>query len=177
MDDFQLCRPAVTFRGIPTRIGPTTAVWSRFTVHAAVGTYRANINVEVIDGKPIALSDDLTSTDPKFPLTSQVHRQLAGRYAALIEEAAAQFLITVDVRDGRKFRGHESGRDQVEELLDVTRSRRKVTHTLLEEVATVFLESGGSVKAVRAHFLVGERTAYRYVTLARSAGLIPAEEG
>ena len=180
MDDFELCKPpdrAVTFRGAPARVGPSTAVWSRFTVHAAMGTYRANINVELIDGKPIAISDDLTTTDPKNPLTAQVHRQLAGRYAALIEEAATRFLIAVDFQSGSKWTAHEGGREQVEEFLDLTRSRRKVTRALLDDVATVFVESNGSVRSVKAHFLVSERTAYRYVTLAREAGLISAEEG
>jgi|SRR5579871_1246320 len=53
------------------------------------------------------------------------------------------------------------------------RTRRHVDRSLLEAVASVWAEGGESTEAVKKHFVVSERTAYRYVFLAREAGLIP----
>ena len=84
-------------------------------------------------------------------------------------------LVRVDERDESSWSGSEpAGPVQVAQLRDVTRPRR-ITSAVLEEVARVWAESG-SVHGVRAHFGVGERTAYRYVSLACQAGLIAEEE-
>lgn len=54
-----------------------------------------------------------------------------------------------------------------------TRRRRRITPALLRDVATVYLEAGSDVGAVRDKFHVSQAQAFRYVRLARERKLLP----
>jgi hypothetical protein len=159
-------------------IGPDAGLDPRFGADFTVDAHRVHLVIEVIDERPVPVSVTVEAQETKTPVTPAVLRDV-GRLLDRVTEAAAleRLMQRTDVQpDGWSEWVRPAGPEQVEQLLDRTRTRRRVTRAVLEEVATVWAESGGSVGAVKAHFFVSEPTAYRYVRQARDAGLMPEDD-
>lgn len=153
-------------------IGPDTVVFPRFRAHYQIsdaeiwGAFQAPEG----EGRPELRSWAVRTLNPKTALSPATIREAANHTGAFIEAAIhrASFGVVrqADHGDRTEMDLGFPGPTQLRQI-----RRRQVTPALLAEVATVFGETG-SVKAVERHFVVSQRTAYRYVTLARQAGLI-----
>ena len=85
----------------------------------------------------------------------------------LVDHAAARVLevgLDPNALSGVVGMGHDVGR------------RTTLTDKFLREVAEVYRANDGIVEAVRRHFNLSQRTAYRYVTAAKDRGFITEED-
>ena len=159
----------------PVRIGDDAAVFPHFKANFILGGHRAEVRFEATADRVVATEVTLTATDTKTGITAEPLSWLARSLPQLIEHAASALLLKLEP-NGTGWRAVPGDQAQLEQLLDVTRGRRRVTRGTLKDVAAVWADSNGAIDAVVRHFAVSSRTAYRYVQLAKEAGLITGTE-
>jgi hypothetical protein len=167
------------------RVGPGDAALPRSFIATGriihgQATYPIRLVCGFLGSRPRAFSVAVGAADEKSPPPPEALRWMASALDSAVEKAAERATIRIFSQDTSEEVTRTTfglgDADQIDQLHDVTRTRRKVTRAVLEEVATVWEASGGSLAAVKDHFMVSQRTAYRYVRLARETGCIPQEE-
>jgi hypothetical protein len=154
-------------------IGPHTVSASRFEAHVTgPGIYPTRLLIEMLGGRHEVTEISIRAPDDRTPIRPVGLRRVAGQLNHWVESAGSTMAWpTTD--EPSKFK-MVSGAEQKEAYI-ATRRRRRITPGFLDEVASVWTNSGRSIQAVREHFVVGERTAFRYVQKARQAGLLKEE--
>ena len=140
--------------------------------------------IEVVDGVPWCTFVGLAG-QPRGPqVRASDMKAIAGRLEELIQSALVAVAFIRDDKDKywhRTFRGTQpmaptdTRRQALPEIRRARkRSNRKVTDDLLKQVAEAYRNGGPApTNAVERAFGCSHRTAGRYVTLAREAGLLP----
>ena len=162
----------------PRRIGSagissTLSVLARFgAAFTGDGECPVQIELAVVDALPEPIHISISSPDGKAPITPAQLRSFAGQLGQLVDAATASALVTVSPAGSEAvtitLHPDPSHIGEVTSL----RRRRHVTPELLADVAAVWSASDRSADAVAAHFVVSQRTAYRWIDLAREAGLL-----
>ncbi len=176
----------VGFDGKPVPVGdrgiPRLVSYER---PAAPGSPALELAIEVVDGLPVVtmvkLSVDLTeeNADGRGCRATDV-KDTASGFEALVEDVLAAATFVPDGKGGwkRGWPQPEATRRRNREGVQEARAelRRKVTPELLQLVAQTYRQAGdgGRNSAVARSFGVSERTAGRYIQLARAQGLLPA---
>jgi hypothetical protein len=154
-------------------IGPHTVSASRFEAHiTGPGIYPTRLMIEMLGGRHEVTAITIGAPDDRTPIRPVVLRRIVGQLNNWVQTAGSTMAWpTTD--EPNKF--EMVGGDEQKEAYIATRRRRHITPGFLDEVASVWTDSGRSIQAVREHFVVGERTAFRYVQRARQVGLLKEE--
>ncbi|WP_131816279.1 hypothetical protein [Mycolicibacterium porcinum] len=132
------------------------------------------LEFEVWDGVPVcARLELLAKADSRIQVRPKHLKDVAGMIDSVIEAAAVRFGMDEKGRTGWGRRSPGSANDQRARLHSVRASRRKITPAFLEQVASTYQAAPKpKLESVSAAFGCSERSAARYVTAAREAGLI-----
>lgn len=132
------------------------------------------IEIEVWDGVPVcAKAELLAKPDSKVQVRPKHLKDLAGMIDPVIEMAGVRFGFSRNGQGGWGLESPGPSDDQRARLRSVRASRRKITRPFLEQVASTYTTAPTpKLESVAAAFDCSERSAARYVTAAREAGLL-----